>query len=60
MVGDRDGVRPEHAVEMMRLIPNSKLAVFPDGDHFILYTRPNKVVGTFMTFFNTPATFLRQ
>ena len=45
---------------MMRLIPNSQLAVFPDGDHFILYTRPDKVVGTFMTFFNTPATFLRQ
>jgi pimeloyl-ACP methyl ester carboxylesterase len=52
MQGDRDGVKPEHAVEMMRLIPNSQLAVFPGGDHFVLYTRPEKVVETFMSFFD--------
>ena len=33
-LGDRDGVRPEHAVEMFRLIPNAQLAVFPGGDHY--------------------------
>jgi pimeloyl-ACP methyl ester carboxylesterase len=54
MQGDRDGVKPEHAVEMMRLIPNSQLAIFPDGDHFILYTRPDKVVEAFLTFFDAP------
>jgi pimeloyl-ACP methyl ester carboxylesterase len=55
MQGDRDGVKPEHAVQLLRLIPNSQLAIFPDGDHFILYTRPDKVVETFMTFFDAPA-----
>jgi pimeloyl-ACP methyl ester carboxylesterase len=55
MQGDRDGVKPEHAVEMMRLIPNSQLAIFPNGDHFILQTRRDKVVETFMTFFDQPA-----
>jgi pimeloyl-ACP methyl ester carboxylesterase len=53
--GNRDGVKPEHAVELMRLIPNSQLAIFPDGDHFILYTRSDKVVEAFMTFFDAPA-----
>ncbi|MFI5154503.1 MAG: alpha/beta fold hydrolase [Chitinophagales bacterium] len=28
---DEDVVRPEHAVEMYRLIPNSQLAIFPGG-----------------------------
>jgi pimeloyl-ACP methyl ester carboxylesterase len=55
MQGDRDGVKPEHAVELMRLIPDSQLAIFPDGDHFILYTRSDKVVEAFMTFFDAPA-----
>src|SRR6266850_6391389 len=57
MQGDRDGVKPEHVVELMRLIPNSQLAIFPGGDHFILYTRTDKVVEAFITFFEAPATF---
>lgn len=32
-VGDSDIVRTEHAVELSRLIPESKLAVLPDTDH---------------------------
>ncbi len=51
MQGDHDGVKPEHGVEMMRLIPNSQLAIFPNGDHFVLYTRTSHVVETFMAFF---------
>jgi pimeloyl-ACP methyl ester carboxylesterase len=31
MVGDADSVRPEHAVELFRLLPRSKLAVLPGG-----------------------------
>lgn len=58
MQGDRDPVKPEHGVEMMRLIPNSQLAIFPGGDHFVLYTKPDMVVETFMTFFDAPATEL--
>jgi pimeloyl-ACP methyl ester carboxylesterase len=33
MVGDRDIVRPEHAVEMFRMIPNARLAILPGSDH---------------------------
>ena len=31
MVGDADNVRPEHAVEMFRLLQHAQLAVFPGG-----------------------------
>jgi pimeloyl-ACP methyl ester carboxylesterase len=31
IVGDEDMVRPEHAVEMYRLIPHCKLAILPGG-----------------------------
>ena len=54
MQGDRDGVKPEHAVAMMRAIPDSQLAILPDGDHFILFTRSAAVVETLITFFDRP------
>jgi hypothetical protein len=31
MIGDADCVRPEHAVEMFRLLNHARLAVFPGG-----------------------------
>ncbi|MGV8136912.1 MAG: alpha/beta fold hydrolase [Mangrovibacterium sp.] len=31
VIGDKDVITPEHAVEMSRLIPNSRLAVIPGG-----------------------------
>lgn len=31
IIGDRDVATPEHAVEMHRLIPNSRLAIIPGG-----------------------------
>ena len=31
MIGDADSVRPEHAVEMFRLLPHAQLAVLPGG-----------------------------
>lgn len=31
IAGDQDVVRPEHCVELMRLIPQSRLAIFPGG-----------------------------
>lgn len=31
IIGDKDVVRPEHAVEMYRLIPNCQLAIIPGG-----------------------------
>lgn len=31
IIGDKDVTQPEHAVEMYRLLPNSKLAILPGG-----------------------------
>jgi pimeloyl-ACP methyl ester carboxylesterase len=31
IIGDKDVVRPEHAVEMYRLLPHAKLAILPGG-----------------------------
>jgi hypothetical protein len=39
----------------MRAIPHSQLAMFPDGDHFLLFTRSAGVVETFTAFFDGPA-----
>jgi pimeloyl-ACP methyl ester carboxylesterase len=54
MMGDRDAVRPEHAVEMYRLIPNAQLAIFPGGDHFLLFTGPDKALAILTPFLNAP------
>jgi pimeloyl-ACP methyl ester carboxylesterase len=40
MLGDADIVRPEHAVEMFRLLPHGQLAVLPASDHFAPMQRP--------------------
>jgi pimeloyl-ACP methyl ester carboxylesterase len=53
-LGDRDGVRVEHAVEMYRLIPNSQLAVFPNADHLALWLSPEQVLPTIAAFLNAP------
>jgi pimeloyl-ACP methyl ester carboxylesterase len=54
-LGDREGVRPEHAVEIFRLIPNSRLAVFPGGDHFLLFTSPDTVLAPVAAFLDAPS-----
>jgi pimeloyl-ACP methyl ester carboxylesterase len=53
--GDHDGVRPEHAVEIYRLIPNSQLAIIPGADHFILFTHPEKVLSLLVPFLDAPS-----
>jgi pimeloyl-ACP methyl ester carboxylesterase len=53
-IGDHDGVRPEHAVEMFRLIPNAQLAVFPAADHFLLWQNPEKLLPVVATFLDAP------
>jgi pimeloyl-ACP methyl ester carboxylesterase len=53
-LSDRDGVRPEHAVEMFRLIPQAQLAVFPGADHFLLWQDPEKMLPTIAAFFDAP------
>lgn len=51
-VGDRADVRPEHAAELYRLIPNAQLAVFPGGDHLLLWTNPDKMLPQIAEFLN--------
>lgn len=54
LMGNRDGVRPEHAVEMYRLIPNAQLAIFPGRDHFMLWSSPETVLATVIPFLEAP------
>jgi len=45
IVGDRDIVTPEHAVEMFRTIPDAQLCVVPRGGHGVM---PHETVLTFL------------
>jgi hypothetical protein len=43
MIADGDIVRPEHAVEMFRLLPHAQLAILPGTDHMpLVKIRPTK------------------
>jgi pimeloyl-ACP methyl ester carboxylesterase len=53
-IGDRDFVRPEHALEMYRLIPNAQLAVFPGADHFLIWQNPDRLLPTVAAFLDAP------
>jgi hypothetical protein len=47
-------VRPEHATEINRLIPNAQLAVSSAADHFLLCHAPERMVRTIAAFFDAP------
>ena len=51
--GDRYDVGLEHIVEMHHLIPKSQLAVFPNSDHLLLLTNPDKLLVQIKEFLNT-------
>jgi pimeloyl-ACP methyl ester carboxylesterase len=55
MVGDRDFVRVEHAVEAFRAIPGAELVVIPDAGHFALYSEPERVIPVVQHFFEKPS-----
>ena len=54
LIGDADIVRPEHAVEMYRLLPNAQLAILPGTDHMTLVERADWLVSMIETFLYTP------
>lgn len=58
-MGDREGLRPEQAVAMYRLIPKAQLAILPGADHFLLFTRPDTVLALITTFLDGPAAAAR-
>ena len=37
--GDKDVVRPEHAVALFRLLPHAQVAIIPDAEHMALTSR---------------------
>ena len=51
--GDHYDVSLEHVVEMHKLIPKSQLAIFPNSDHLLLSTNPDKVLIPIKEFLNT-------
>ncbi|MGQ0569177.1 MAG: alpha/beta fold hydrolase [Armatimonadota bacterium] len=54
MIGDADIVRPEHAVEMFRLLPHAQLAVLPGTDHFAPVHRADWIVSMTKAFLDAP------
>jgi pimeloyl-ACP methyl ester carboxylesterase len=55
LLGDRDIVRPEHAVEMFRLLPHAQLAILPNTDHMQIVNRAGWTVPLVEAFLNAPA-----
>ncbi len=54
MIGDADIVRPEHAVEMYRLLPHGQLGVLPASTHFAPMERPGWVSSMTRAFLQAP------
>lgn len=54
MVGDRDFVTLEHAIELFRLVPQGELAVLPGSDHSAPLERTEWVGAMLRDFFTRP------
>jgi pimeloyl-ACP methyl ester carboxylesterase len=54
MLGDADVMRPEHAVEMFRLLPHARLAILPGTDHMGLMGRASWLVPMVNEFLDAP------
>jgi len=54
MIGDADIIRPEHAVEMFRLLPHGQLAVLPGTDHMTIVKRADWQVSMIESFLDAP------
>jgi pimeloyl-ACP methyl ester carboxylesterase len=54
VMGDRDGFRAEHALEIERLVPNGQLAFIPGGDHFFLWSRADLLLPMITSFLDAP------
>jgi pimeloyl-ACP methyl ester carboxylesterase len=54
MVGDADIVRPEHTVQMFRLLPHALLAVLPGTEHGAPVQRPDWIALMVKAFLDAP------
>ena len=50
VVGDADVVRPEHAVEMFRLLPHGELAILPGATHALILEQADLLAGMVLPF----------
>lgn len=55
MLGDRDGTRLSHIVEVYQTIPHAQLALFPNGDHFVMLTQKERFLNTLLGFLDAPS-----
>lgn len=55
IVGDSDVIRPEHAVETFRLLPEAQLAILPATDHMNVTARVEWLVPMIGGFLDAPA-----
>ena len=54
MLGDRDTLRLEHAIELFRMVPRGQLAVLPGSDHGAPLSRGDWVAAMLAEFFSAP------
>lgn len=54
VIGDRDLGRPEHAIEMSRLMPHAQLAILPGTDHMRMVRRPDVLLAIVPPFLDEP------
>ena len=54
IMGDADVITPEHALEVVRLIPQSHLAVIPMRDHLMLTSQPHQLLLMLEEFYAAP------
>ena len=54
VIGDRDVVRPEHAVALFRLLPHASLAILPDTDHVAVVLKPERLLAASLEFLGAP------
>ena len=56
VIGDADVIRPEHAVEMFRILAHAQLAILPATDHMQVTARSAWLVPMVNAFLDAPAT----
>ena len=54
VAGDTHDIRPEHAVELYRLLPNAQLAILPGTDHMSLVNRTDYLLAMIPRFLDQP------
>lgn len=54
MLGDDDFLRPEHALELVKMVPSGRLAILPGSDHSAPVTRADWVTDMLIDFFDAP------